>query len=184
LIKDGALETKRLVLRPFEPGDATELVVMFSDAAVAKYVDDGEPLSLENADLWISRSRENVHRYGYGTGAVVDRASGLLVGWAGFARPADGPEQIIYGLAAPYWRRGLGREVLGALVNFANEQRFPSVAATVHRDNSRSAAMLLQYGFHLIERNHGGDPNSILYRRNLAEPIELGAAGTRETDDH
>ncbi len=103
MILDGMVETPRLTIRPFVPSDAASLVSVFSDPDVARYVGDGEALSREDAELWVTRSGENLKRHGYGTGAVIDRSSGQLIGWAGYARPQDGPEQIIYGLTAANW---------------------------------------------------------------------------------
>lgn len=165
MIRDGNLDTPRLVIRPFEPGDAADLVLIFADPSVARFVDDGGPLSPESAALWVVRSGENLQHYGYGTGAVVERASGRLIGWAGFARPEGGPEQIIYGLAAAYWRQGLGTEVTEALVNFADKSGIGTVSATVDPANVRSIKLLLNHGFHLVESNHRGDADSDLYRR-------------------
>ena len=55
--------------------------------------------------LWIERSRANVARHDSGTGALVDPATGKLVGWAGIGRPEGDPPEIIYGFAGTQWRR-------------------------------------------------------------------------------
>lgn len=171
MIRHGALETDRLVIRPFRQEDVADLVAIFGDPLVARYVGDGEPLSAENAMLWVVRSGENVQRHGYGTGAVVERESGLLIGWAGFARPEDGPEQIIYGLATDHWHRGFGREIVAALIGFADARGMADVAATVDPANERSIALLIAHGFRRIEHGHGGDPDSDFYRRT---PMNCG----------
>jgi [ribosomal protein S5]-alanine N-acetyltransferase len=114
VIRDGVIETARLTIRPFEPADAPSLIALFANRAVARSVGNSAALSAEDAALWISRSRDNLARYGYGTGAVIERGEGRLIRWAGFARPEQGPEQIIYGLAAACCRRGLGSETVGA----------------------------------------------------------------------
>lgn len=165
MILDDTLGTPRLAIRPFEPDDAAKLVAIFSDPAVARYVDDGHALSLEAAKLWVVRSGENLRRYGYGTGAVIERASERVIGWAGFARPAHGPEQVIYGLAAAYWRQGFGREIIGALVGFADGRRLGSLAATVDPANTHSITLLSNHGFRFVESNFDGDKDTDLYMR-------------------
>ncbi|HEV2502379.1 MAG TPA: GNAT family N-acetyltransferase [Mesorhizobium sp.] len=165
MILDGAVETPRLTIRPFVPTDAAALVSVFSDPDVARYVGNGEALSLEDAELWVTRSGENLKRHGYGTGAVIARSTGQLIGWAGFARPKDGPEQIIYGLTAANWGRGFGDEIVQALIGVAGERGIATVMATVDQANTKSIRLLEKRGFRLRDRNHGGDSEVHLYER-------------------
>lgn len=165
MIAGSALETPRLLIRPFTAVDVPVLVNLFADPQVARFVGDGEPLSIDNAVLWVRNSTQNLARYGYGTGAVVRRTDGEMIGWAGFARPEDGPEQIIYGLGATHWRRGYGRELIEALVRFADSRGHPFAWATVDPANTGSLRLLDHMGFRLVERAHGGDPGSDLYQR-------------------
>ncbi len=163
MILNGVVETARLTIRPFEPADASILVSVFSDPDVARYVGDGEPLSLEDAKLWVTRSGRNLKRHGYGTGAVIDRSSGQLIGWAGFARPKNDHEQIIYGLTVANWGQGLGGEIVEALIGVAGERGLETVLATVDRANMKSIRLLEKHGFRLRDRNHGGDADVHLY---------------------
>jgi RimJ/RimL family protein N-acetyltransferase len=168
MIANGVLETPRLLVRPFRVADVARLVALFADPAVAQFVGDGQPLSEEDASLWVSRSTENLARHGYGTGAVIRRKDHAMIGWAGFARPQEGPEQVIYGLDAAHWRQGYGKEILKALIDFADERGHASVWATVDPANTASIRLLDQEGFVLVERGHQGDPDSDLYQRRAA----------------
>jgi ribosomal-protein-alanine N-acetyltransferase len=165
MIHASQLETARLVVRPFVPADAPLLVALFADPAVHRFVDDGQPLAPDVAALWVERSAANLEHFGYGTGAVVERASGELIGWAGFARPGDGAEEAIYGLRRASWGRGLGRELLAGLIVFAEERGIVPIRATVDPANSVSVRLLLQAGFALAEQGYGGDAASDLYLR-------------------
>ncbi|SFR81657.1 GNAT family N-acetyltransferase [Sphingomonas jatrophae] len=165
MIQNSVVETARLTIRPFEFADAAGLVAILADPQVSRFVGDGQALSGDDAALWVTNSRANLARYGYGTGAVIERSSGQLIGWAGFARPADGPEQIIYGLMAAHWRRGFGSEIVRALVDFATSRAIDPVSATVDPSNSASVALLTKHGFRLIERGFGGEADSDLYQR-------------------
>ncbi len=169
MISNGSLVTVRLEIRPFRTTDIAALVVMFSDPMVARYVGDGGPLPQDDAALWVKRSNENLQHYGYGTGAVIERASGILIGWAGFARPQDGPEQIIYGLAKAYWRQGFGTEIVEALVQFAGRRGLDCVLATVDAANRNSIHLLRSQGFALFEQDFGGEDGCDLYRRSMAQ---------------
>lgn len=168
MIPGGQLETERLVVRPFIPGDVVALVAMFADPLVRRYVDDGRPLDEPTARLWIRRSAENLARFGYGTGAVVLRKSGAVIGWAGVARPGDGSEELIYGLVRDRWGKGLGGELLAGLIGFAAQRGIDPVRATVDPANVRSIALLVKAGF--VRAEPGGDSHLYLrYRSAIAE---------------
>lgn len=169
MIHRSQLLTPRLAVRPFSHSDVPELVKLFADSEVRRFVGDGEPLDPETASTWVTRSAENLERFGYGTGAVVERASASVIGWAGFARPEYGGEEIIYGFARQYWRKGFGGELVRALVRFAEEQGMSEVRATVDPDNAGSIALLVGEGFRLSERAHKGDPHSDLYSCRIGD---------------
>ena len=128
MIHNGSIETARLDIRPMRPGDAPLLVALFADPEERRFVDGGAPLDAATANLWVRRSNENLERLGYGTGVVVERTSSNLIGWAGFARPDDQPEQIIYGLVSSHWGRGYGTEILAALVESAEGTCAPAAS--------------------------------------------------------
>ncbi len=145
-------ETERLVFRPFEAADLDALAAINADPEVLRFVGDGKPIDRATTALWIERSRANVARHGSGTGAVVERASGALIGWAGVARPKGQPPEIIYGFAKAYWGRGLGRELLGALVDWAAPLVGPELRATADLRNVASITLLDRAGFRLVDR--------------------------------
>ena len=155
MIFQDSLETERLRVRPFTDSDVAPLVELFSDPEVARFTGDGEPLSIEDAALWVRNSVANLERFGYGTGAVVEKASGALVGWAGFARPDGAPEEVIYGFAQSAWRRGYATELLKGLVAFASGRGLSPVRATVDRQNFVSVRVLTRQGFTLAESDYG-----------------------------
>lgn len=166
MIHDSELLTAHLVVRPFVAADAPLLVALFADREVHRFVDDGQPLAPDVAALWVERSAANLERFGYGTGAVVERAGGELIGWAGFARPGDGTEELIYGLRRASWGRGLGRELLAGLVAFAQKRGIAPIRATVDPANGASVHLLRQAGFALAEQGYGGEAGSDLYLRS------------------
>ncbi|KRE12479.1 hypothetical protein ASE66_18245 [Bosea sp. Root483D1] len=163
MIHASQLETARLVVRPFWQADASLLVALFADPEVHRFVDDGQALAPDVAALWVGRSAANLERFGYGTGAVIERASGELIGWAGFARPGDGSQEVIYGLRRASWGRGLGKELLAGLVAFAAQRGISPVRATVDPGNWASVHLLRRAGFVLAEQAYRGDTAADLY---------------------
>jgi len=163
-------ETERLRFRTFEPGDLDPLARINADPVTSRYVGDGQPLSCDLTRQWIENSRENVARHGYGTGAVLLRETGELIGWSGIARPEEGGEEILYGFDRDYWGRGLGTELLGGLLRWARDGLgLTELRATVHRDNRASIAMLERAGFALADDCYEGDPQTLLF---ISLPID------------
>lgn len=163
MLLDDQLLTERLAVRPFIETDTPQLVAIFADPMVARFVDDGLPLPADQAALWVTRSRENLARFGYGTGAIILRETDELIGWAGFARPGDGTEEIIYGFAQAHWGRGYGAEIVRALVSFARMRGIDPIRATVHTENAASIKLLLKNGFRLLVAGYDDDPLCDLY---------------------
>ena len=156
--------TERLLYRTFELEDLDRLAYISADAATSRYVGDGQPLSRELTRQWIENSRENVARFGYGTGAVVLRQTGELIGWSGIARPEEGGEEILYGLYREFWGQGLGTELLAGLLGWAWQTlNLAELRATVHRDNEASIRMLERAGFALADDCYDNDPSTRLY---------------------
>ena len=164
MIENGCIGSERLVVRPFEETDADRLVTIFADPDVARHVGEGDPLDRDMAELWVSNSRANLRRFGFGTGAVVERVSDRVIGWAGFARPEGEPCEIVYGFERAAWGKGYGRELLSALIDFAAARGIDPLRATVHPDNAASIRLLTRAGFRLADADYDGDA-TLLYVR-------------------
>ncbi len=106
------LTIDELVLRPWRPTDAPELLAMCQDPEIARWVTIPQPFLPADADAFIEKSR-TMWRDGIGAAfAIVERASGRLLG----AVTRFGPEghQATFGLwLAPEARgRGVGTRSL------------------------------------------------------------------------
>lgn len=159
-------DTERLLFRRFEQCDLDELARISADVAVIRYVGNGRPLTREKTQAWIDKSRSNIAQFGYGTGAVIEKEKNALIGWAGIGRPADdnGLEEVIYGLDRPYWRLGLGNELLTGLVRWSRDTlKLHELRATVYPENVASIALLSRHGFRLADDCYKGDLNTHLY---------------------
>jgi len=73
-----------MIFQKFETDDLDRLAAISAEKEGSRYIGDGEPLSREMTELWIAQSRMNVEQFGYGTGALIDRRTCELIGWAGF----------------------------------------------------------------------------------------------------
>lgn len=151
-------ETERVICRPFEVKDFDALLALQSDKQVYQYVGDGQPLTPDQVNLWISRSRENIEKNGFGTGAIVRKSDDQLIGWAGYVRPEGEEVEIIYGLSPAEWGKGLGTEIAQGLVDAARERyKIWPLHATVDPENGRSISLLKKVGFELFAKTKDED---------------------------
>ncbi|MDR6627681.1 RimJ/RimL family protein N-acetyltransferase [Caulobacter segnis] len=144
------------------------MAAIVGDPEVMRFVGDGQPLDRPAVADWIVRSRENVARHGYGTAAVLDRDSGVLIGWAGVARPPEGGEELIYGLARAWQGKGLGREILDGLIAVARARGVERLRALIYPQNHASAAMLARASFTLADTMYEGEADTHLYVLEIA----------------
>jgi RimJ/RimL family protein N-acetyltransferase len=134
-------------LRRYARDDFPAFAKLFGDAEVMRYVGDGAALD----DAGARRLFERVFEL-YATDPAfyvwaIDDGGGYA-GHAELKRRAGRSEyELIYFLARDRWGRGLGGEVVDALLAFAREQRLPFVIATVDDANGASRRILERRGF-------------------------------------
>ncbi|QNM96073.1 GNAT family N-acetyltransferase [Chitinimonas koreensis] len=146
------LGTERLQLRAWRAEDLDDFAALTADAAVMRWVGDGSVLDRARTAVWIERANQNIARWGFGTHAVVERAGGRPIGWAGLIRSEDTPgedeAEIIYALAPDRWGRGYATELVRGMLDWAwRESELARVLATVDPANAASIALLLRLGF-------------------------------------
>lgn len=116
------IETERLILRSFAPGDFESYAAMMADPEVVRHLGDGKPLS--RADAWRQLAMFAGHWVlrGFGVWAVEERASGTLIGRIGCFEPDGHPGfEIAYTLARRAWGRGYAREGAAVALAYARE---------------------------------------------------------------
>ena len=117
------LETARLRLRPMEPGDLDAFHAVVSDPVSMRFYP--KPFDREGARVWIERVQQRYDDHGFGLLAVVEKATGQMIGDCGPMRmPVDRDEFVELGWHIRRDRQGQG---------FATE------AGAVCRDHAWSA---------------------------------------------
>jgi RimJ/RimL family protein N-acetyltransferase len=100
---------------------------------------------------------------GFGLEAVVDRASGTMIGWAGLAVPHFLPEilpavEVGWRLAAPYRGQGLATEAGSAAVDWGfTEGGLERIVSIYEPENTPSGRVMERLGF-TYERTTSGTP--------------------------
>ena len=145
------IDTARLIIRQLQQGDLDAMALLFGNPNVACWMGDGMTLSREQCDLWIAKSQQNYHTYGYGVFAVVLRETNTLIGCGGLIHPDGENAEIIYAIDEAHWRRGYGREILKPLLQHGfDHSEVADIYATVDPDNSGSICLLTEVGMQYI----------------------------------
>lgn len=146
------LETGRLILRPFTPDDADAYVAVRIKRGVLKHFSPAssdptrQPKIARNL---IARFITHWDQDGYGPWAVIDKASGRLIGHHGLRfMPEFGETEILYMLDSEFWGRGLASEAAQAAIAYARDplglQRLMAIAVLA---NAASLRVMAKAGF-------------------------------------
>ena len=165
------LTAPRLLLRPFEEGDAAELYDYARDPRVGPIAGWPPHTSVENSREIIRTvfSAHNVF-------AVADRESGRVIGSAGFVgehrEELPGPDdELGYALSPAFWGRGYATQALHAVVGYAQTVLFArTLSAYVVGENQSSRRVLAKCGFLQEEQRSYNDlPDGLcVYRMRLS----------------
>lgn len=149
------IETDRLVLRPFVDTDAPRYWEILTAPAVATalYVPDG--FGIDQAWGQMAMWRGQFALRGTGQWAVVERATGRMIGRAGTHRPerADWPGiEIGWVLDPDRWGNGFATEAGRASVEWAFAHHdVDALFSVILPENAPSAAVAERLGFSLVE---------------------------------
>lgn len=152
------LETKRLILRPWEDGDAEELYRYAKDPAVGPIAGWPPHTSVENSLGIIRGVLSEPETY-----AVVLKQTGKPVGSAGILFPGKGnapmkesEAEVGYWIGVPYWGRGLIPEAVNELLRRCFEDLSRTAVWCAYFDgNTKSKRVQEKCGFiyHHTERD-------------------------------
>lgn len=113
------LETARLVIRTFEPGDAAPWIAMVSEPEFNRFLPARPDPTLETFQGVIEGRLAMEREIGYAMWAVDDKATGTFIGQCGI-RPVDegeGPEiDLAYHFAKAAWNQGYATEAVLAVL--------------------------------------------------------------------
>ena len=115
------LETGRLRLRPFGPGDAAEVRQLAGDRLIADTtLNIPHPYEDGMAQTWISSHQSNFDE-GWGvTFAVTRRTDGSLIGAISLMRMEAGHQaELGYWIGHPHWNQGFCTEAAAAVLRYA-----------------------------------------------------------------
>jgi len=141
-----------MILRPFVHEDLAELAAIHSEASFWWYpLRSG--MTMEQTAGFLVRMIEHYDSDGFGIEAVIDRATGAMIGWAGLAVPHFLPEvlpavEVGWRLARACWGSGLATEIGGAAVDWGfTEGGLERIVSIYEPENVPSGKVMEHLGF-------------------------------------
>ena len=130
------LETARLILREFQDEDIGRLAELMANRdfmrfSLGPYTREQTQTALQKFLSWNQAGLPSQF-------AVVIRENKNLLGYCGFLRPPEVPEEVEIGyrLDPPYWNRGLITEAACAVRDYAFlDLKLPRVISLIHPEN-------------------------------------------------
>ena len=143
------LETERLILRTWTFDDAARLFEICSDAETMLHIGDGKPYeTIENAAEFLNWAIPFQLENGFCRWAVVEKASGEIVGSSGFARLDSGEIEFGYLFDRRFWGKGLATEAARACLEYGFEKiGLKDIIALTDLDHEKSQNVLRKIGF-------------------------------------
>lgn len=155
-----SLETERLLIRPWvDPDDRAAFRALTEDPEVMRYVHRGEPYSDAEVDEWFARQARQLRELDVCMGAMIEKATGKLVGLGG-TQPlgTTGDLEIGWWLAREVWGRGYATELGRAAMRHVLETlRRPRVVAIIDPPNEASKRVAARLGMHYVKRTTGAE---------------------------
>lgn len=137
------IETQRLIIREFEPGDLDGLYRIYEESDT-RFL---QPLS-ENREEELEKLKSYIQYvygfYGFGLWAVCLKESGCLIGRCGLQVGFIGDEgeyELGYMISGKYQGKGYGREAVEAILQYAEEElEAPRAVLRIDLENTVSLA--------------------------------------------
>jgi RimJ/RimL family protein N-acetyltransferase len=147
------LETERLVMRPFRTDDLAALTVLQADPSFWWYPLRRGMEPDESARFMERRLAEYDRPDRPSFHAVIERASGALIGWAGLSVPDFLPEvlpaiEVGWRLGSAHRGRGYATEAAAAALDWGfGDLGLASVVSIFEPDNAPSGRVMDRLGF-------------------------------------
>jgi len=146
-----------LLIRRFSETDKEQYVEIMTNPEVTKYLGSGKGMTKEDA-LKLLTHFEAVWNDGYGVFAVIEIASGDVIGHCGVRLIDDGRIELLYAYTPTAWGKGYATEAGDAVLGYAKEKFIAKeIIAMSYPQNKGSIAVIKKLGFKNIgQEEHFG----------------------------
>lgn len=142
-------ESSRLLLRTWTLEDAADAMAIWGDPDVMKYVDpEGVCRSLDDARSLLRKAMAYQDLHGFCRWAVVEKATGVIVGSCGLYQLPSGRIDVGYYIKRSCWFRGFGTKATDACISYGFEAlKLKQIWASILLGNVASQRVLQKLGF-------------------------------------
>ncbi|MGH6761833.1 MAG: GNAT family N-acetyltransferase [Phyllobacterium sp.] len=170
------LETERLVLRAHRIDDFNAYHAIWSDPEIVRFI-TGKPSTEEESWGRLLNRAGHWHMLGFGFWAIEDKASGALIGEAGFLNarreiepPLDGSAEMGWALLPCYQGKGLAMEAITAALEWGKSNLdFLRATCIISPDNAPSLRLAERCGYRqFAQTTYKASPVILLERQLIA----------------
>ncbi len=149
--------TERLEIRPWTPEDRPAFTALATDPEMMRYMTDGRPWSESEIDAYFARQAHGIETYGFWMGALVERATGRVVGLSGLQfLGTTGELEVGYWVAKDLWGLGYASEAAGGIFRHAFEDLGRErMLAITHAQNGASRRVMEKLGMRFLRATTG-----------------------------
>ena len=162
------LATPRLQLRPFTLADHEAHARIYSDAEVMRYMPRG-PMTLAAArqasQAVLTHFIKHWAEHAFGVWAVMDKATGTLLGQCGLRfLPEINEVEVLYLLARAHWGQGLASEAARAALAYGFDQvGLDRIIALTKPENTASRRVMEKLGMQYEKNLHIFNLEAVYY---------------------
>ena len=145
-----SIVTSRFLLRPFKPEDVSDIHAVMGDDPDMTWERKPWPLELTEKRLMLRIKHYKEH--GFGVWAVIDKATGEMVGQTGL-QILEGTNDIelVSFTAKRWWRKGVSFETCTAALMYGfQELNLPKIIAVIRPDNTAAQQLANKLGFQFV----------------------------------
>ena len=150
------LETERLILRELEETDFERMFLMDSDPEVMKYIGVPPLTDSNESKEMIKMIQKQYEENGVGRLAVVEKESGLVVGWSGLkllTKAVNGYQNVLqlgYRFVPESWGKGYATESGKASLDYGFHELNAEVIYAYAHSEHEASNHILRAGWHLF----------------------------------
>lgn len=148
------LETERLILRPFDENDGTDVFECWeSDPDVAKYMFWTSHNDINKSVGWAREEASKINSEDWYRFALIEKDGSNLIGTGLIYYEEEVSDwEIAYNLGKKYWGKGFTTEAMSKIIEFAkNELKIRVIVGRHANENEASEKIMKKLGFKFIK---------------------------------
>lgn len=159
------VKSDRLTYKKFSEQDKDDCVSWYTDEQVMRYI-KGRAMTPDEAENRFSEIIKVNQKY-TDLGFYGAYAQSEFIGITKLTHLTPSELEVGYGLLTPYWGQGYANEMIGAMIDAAQDiENISLLTGIVNKENHASIALLKKHGFNFISQKVEHNITNLYYSRN------------------